>query len=90
MLGDPENTKVRHEFQIPKWLGNAASRLKKYTKKNSEKYKGKIRKQDISVFGPKHNLVGYLKWLAAFLSNASFDTYIEIHTYMVFVIAPYM
>ena len=50
-------TKKYPKFQIPKWLENAASRLKKYTKKNSEKYKGKIRKQDISVFGPKHDLV---------------------------------
>ena len=28
---------------------------------NSEKYKGKIRKQDISVFVPKNNFVGYLR-----------------------------
>ena len=34
---------------------------------NFEKYKGKIRKQDISVFGHKNNFLGYLRWLAAFL-----------------------
>ena len=38
-------------------------------KGNSEKYKGKIRKQDISVFSPKHNFVGYLRWLAVFLRS---------------------
>ena len=30
-------------------------------KGNSEKYKGKIQKQDISVFGPKHNFVRYIR-----------------------------
>ena len=33
---------------------------KKIYNGNSKKYKGKIRKLDISVFCPKHNLVGYL------------------------------
>jgi len=35
----------------------------------SEKYKGKIRKQDISVVGPKNYFVGCLRWLAAFLRS---------------------
>ena len=34
-----------------------------------EKYKGKRRNQDISGFRPKHNCVGYLKLLAAFLRS---------------------
>ena len=38
-------------------------------KENSEKYKGKMRNQDISVFGPKHNFIKYLRWLAAFLRS---------------------
>ena len=38
-------------------------------KGNSEKYKGKIKNQDISVFGPKHNFVEYIRWLAAFLGS---------------------
>ena len=39
----------------------------KIYKGNFEKYKGKIRNQYISVFGPKNNFAGYLWWLAAFL-----------------------
>ena len=38
-------------------------------KGNSEQYKGKIRIQDISVFGPKQNLLGYIRWFAAFLRS---------------------
>ena len=36
--------------------------MRKYNeiyKGNSEKYKGKIKNQDISVFGPNHNFVEY-------------------------------
>ena len=47
-------------------------------KKSDAKYKGKIGKNDISVFVPEHNYVGYLRWLA------SFGTHIDIHTYGVF------
>jgi len=38
-------------------------------KGNSEKYKGKMRNQDILVFGPKNNFVDYIRWLAAFLRS---------------------
>ena len=38
-------------------------------KGNSEKYKRKMKNQDISVFGPKHNFVEYTRWLAAFLGS---------------------
>ena len=41
----------------------------KIYKGNSEKYKGKIRRQDISFFGPKNNCIEYLRWLSAFLSS---------------------
>ena len=43
--------------------------LYKICKVNSEKYKGKIKNQDISVFGPKHNFVEYIRWFAAFLTS---------------------
>ena len=33
----------------------------KLYKGNSEKYKGKIRKQNISIFGPKNIFVGYFR-----------------------------
>ena len=29
------------------------------------KYKGKIKNKDISVFGPKHNFVEYIRWLSS-------------------------
>ena len=38
-------------------------------KGTSLKYKGKIRKYDISVLAGKHNFVEYLRWLAAFLRS---------------------
>ena len=38
-------------------------------KGNSEKYKGKLRNQDILVFGPKNNFVESLRCLAAFLRS---------------------
>ena len=38
-------------------------------KGNSEKYKGKIKNQDISVFQPKYNFVEYIGWLDAFLRS---------------------
>ena len=38
-------------------------------KVNSEKYKGKISKYDISVFGSKNNFAEYLRWLIAFLRS---------------------
>ena len=38
-------------------------------KGNSEKYKGQMRNQNISVFGPKHNFVEYIRCLAAFLRS---------------------
>ena len=41
----------------------------KYTKEILKKYKGKIKNQNISVLGPKHNFVEYIKWLAAFLRS---------------------
>ena len=41
-------------------------------KGNYEKYKGKIRNQDILVFGPKNNFVECVRWWAAFLRSQSF------------------
>ena len=38
-------------------------------KGNSEKYKGKMRNQNIYVFGPKYNFVEYIRWLDAFLRS---------------------
>ena len=42
---------------------------RKIYKGNSEKYKAKVRKQDMLVFGPKNNFVEYIRWLAAFLRS---------------------
>ena len=44
-------------------------RLSQVANPNSEKYKGKIREQAISVFGAKNNCVGYPRWLSAFLRS---------------------
>ena len=41
-------------------------------KGNSEKYKGKIKNQDISIFGHTNIFDGYLRWLAAFLTSIRF------------------
>ena len=46
------------------------------------KYKGKIRIQDISVFGPKQNFVGYLSCLATFLRSLRFFWHQYRHTYI--------
>ena len=47
--------------------GSDAKKYCKIYKGNSEKYKEKIENPDISVFGPEHNFVEYIRCLAAFL-----------------------
>ena len=54
---------------FPILLKNIEHKTNEIYKGNSEKYKGKIKNQDISVFGPKHNFVEYIRWLAAFLGS---------------------
>ena len=52
-------------------------------KENSEKYKGKIRDQDISVLALKTILRDiYDCWLYSWGPNASFDTHIDIYIYV--------
>ena len=58
-----------HLWDPPGSASSGCHFSRKIYKGNSEKYKGKIRKQDISVFEPKHNVKGCLRWLAAFLRS---------------------
>ena len=51
-------------------------------KGNSEKYKGKIKNQDISIFGHTNIFVGYLRCLAAFLRSIRFFWHLYWHTYI--------
>ena len=58
--------------KIPSVLSQAVNPLCPSTVKyigKSETYKGKMRNQDISVFGLMHNFVEYIRWLAAFLRS---------------------
>ena len=51
-------------------------------KGNSKKYKGKMRNQDILVFGPKNNCVECVRWWAAFLRSQRFFWHPYWHTYI--------
>ena len=66
-----------HIFLLSKFLWSPKTifimlKCNKTYKGNFEKYKGKIRQQDISFFGPKHNILGNLRWLATFLRSLCF------------------
>ena len=54
---------------FPILLKNIEHKTNEIYKGNSEKYKGKIKNQDISVCGPKHNFVECIRWMAAFLRS---------------------